>query len=36
MTADSLTTIAVAGYGNPTSGDYSATTKGYKTFGTVG
>jgi len=29
-------TEAVSGYGKPTSGDYSASTKGFKTYGTLG
>jgi len=36
MSADQVSTKAVVGYGNPTTGDYSPTTKGYKSFGTVG
>jgi len=31
-----LASVAVTGYGQPTTGDYSAKTKGYKTFGTIG
>jgi hypothetical protein len=36
MSDDDKQTDAVSGYGKPTTGDYSASDKGFKTFGTMG